>query len=54
MTSNWAGYDYASAKTRDRIEAILEDMWATGDLLENERYRIEHRKGRWYIVLPME
>jgi hypothetical protein len=54
MTRDWAGFDYASAKSKERIYAILEEMFVTGELLENEPYRIEHRKGRWFIVLPME
>jgi hypothetical protein len=53
VDGKWPGVDYASAKTEARIYAILEGMWATGDLGETERYRIEHRRGRWFIVLPM-
>lgn len=35
---------YATAKSRDRAEAILEDMFATGDVFQSEDPRIEQLK----------
>jgi len=55
-------YDYAGPyKTEDRAQAVLEDAYATGDVLPAEFPRIERRGGkvaswakaqyRWYITV---
>lgn len=44
---------YASCKTRERAEAILEDMFASGEVCEGERPLIERKGKRWCITLPM-
>ena len=49
MTTIW--FTYAYSRKRERIEAILEDMFATGDLCEGEKWRIERRKGWWHLLL---
>lgn len=60
-----ARYDYAGPyKTIERAEAVLDDMFASGDVCAGERPEIERRGGktaswsparyRFYITLPME
>lgn len=45
---------YASAKTRDRVYAILEDCWASGEIGENEFCEIVRHKGRFCLILAAE
>ena len=52
-----ARYTYATAKTFERIEAIAEDCFANGDILEGELPQLEKRvdhRGRlthWELTL---
>jgi hypothetical protein len=48
-----ARYEYARYKTRERAEMALENMFATGDVVEAERPEIERRGNRYVITLPM-
>ncbi len=55
-----ARYDYASYKTYERASDALEDMFASGDVTQGERPKIEPRRSspkrpveRWVITLPM-
>lgn len=56
--TNTGRFIYATAKTRDRAESILEDMFADGDVTRGEDPRIErltdhhgHVKG-YAVTLP--
>lgn len=49
-----ARFVYASAKSREKIEAALEDCFASGEIVPAERPLIEKAAGRWIISLPME
>ena len=42
---------YASAKSRPRAYEILEDCYATGDILELEWHDVIWHHKRWCIVL---
>ena len=42
---------YASAKTRDRAEAILEDCFATGEVSDHEFIAIEFIAGRYCVLV---
>lgn len=46
-----AEYVYASAKTLERAGAILEEMFAAGEISECERPRIVKRGNRYCIML---
>jgi hypothetical protein len=53
-----ARFDYASAKTLDKIETIMEDCFASGEILPGERPKIEKRQDRkgasyYAISLPV-
>ncbi len=45
---------YASAKTRDRAYAILEDCWAQGEIGENEWCEIIRHGGRFCVLVSAE
>ena len=48
-------YDYAAFGTKERAQSYLEEMFATGDVMEGEQPRIESRRGRltdklYYVI----
>lgn len=50
-------FAYAICKTREKAEAILEDMFASGDVCNGERPQVEpfsldHRRKAWCVSLP--
>lgn len=47
-----AEFIYASAKTFDRAQAILEDMFANGEISEGERPRIVLQSVRGRLAGP--
>lgn len=49
-----ATYVYASAKSRARIEAILEDCYADGEVNQCEVAGIKQQGGRWVLLLWAE
>jgi hypothetical protein len=42
--------DVGLARTKERAELMLEDMFALGEVSESERPEIQHRNGFFYIV----
>jgi len=52
-----ARFDYVAYKTRSMAEFMLEDMFATGEIVEGERPKIERREVmggvRYVITLPI-
>lgn len=46
-----ATFIYASRKTRAAIEAVLEDCYATGEVMACEVAGIKFEGGRWRLLL---
>ena len=44
-------YVYIRARSRDRVESMLEDAFANGEVSEAERPRVEKREGQWVVTL---
>ena len=44
-------YDYATRSTREKAEAVIEDMFAEGIVSECERPEVEKRGKRFVVTL---
>ena len=50
-------FAYAICSTREKAEAVLEDMFASGDVCSGERpvverFALDHRRKCWCVSLP--